>query len=409
MSISRRGFFTAGTLLGCSLAASPLLTPLSFAAAPWEARLVVIVLRGGMDGLDVVQPYGDRFYKALRPTLVGGPETGALDLDGFFSMHPALAPLLPLWQRQELGFLHAVSTPYRDKRSHFDGQDLLEAGTLYPGQERSGWLNRLMQTRGGINNRTGFAIGQGALNLMRGSAPVAEWSPDVDLPLSPQARDLAGMLMREDPLFHAAFQEALDLAGTGLRPETGVAGTADPEGAMAMALPQQPSGSKLHQRIAEFTAQQLRQETRIAAFSLNGWDSHSRQQRGLSAGLSRLSDVILTLRADLGPQIWSKTAVLAVTEFGRTVRENGTKGTDHGTAGAMIMAGGAIEGGKVHGHWPGLAEADLYDRRDLMPTGDLRAGLGAVLQGLTGVGQADLERIVFPGLDMAQAPRLLRA
>ena len=129
IDLSRRKFLLNSGILGCSAAASPLLTPISFAAAPWDTRLVVIILRGGMDGLDAVQPYGDPAWRGLRAKLAGGPENGALDLDGFYALHPALGPLLPLFRQGELGFVHAVSTPYRDKRSHFDGQDLLEAGT----------------------------------------------------------------------------------------------------------------------------------------------------------------------------------------------------------------------------------------------------------------------------------------
>ena len=138
-----------GWLIGCSAAASPLLTPISFAAAPFEQRFVVIILRGAMDGVDVVQPYGDRALAGLRPKLGFGEAAGALDLDGMFALHPGLAGLMPLWAAGELGFAHAVSTPYRDKRSHFDGQDLLEAGTAELGAAtgRDGWLNRMLQGR----------------------------------------------------------------------------------------------------------------------------------------------------------------------------------------------------------------------------------------------------------------------
>ncbi|MEJ6478764.1 MAG: twin-arginine translocation pathway signal, partial [Octadecabacter sp.] len=126
--MERRKFLMSGAALGCCAAASPLLTPVAFAAAPWDTRLVVIILRGAMDGLDVIQPYGDPALAGLRPSIGAGEAVNAIDLDGFFALHPVLAPLHPLWQAGELGAVHAVSTPYRDKRSHFDGQDILEAG-----------------------------------------------------------------------------------------------------------------------------------------------------------------------------------------------------------------------------------------------------------------------------------------
>ncbi|MGR3621538.1 DUF1501 domain-containing protein [Pseudophaeobacter sp.] len=408
MILSRRKFLTRGTVLGCSLAASPLITPVSLAAAPWDQRLVVIILRGGMDGLDLLRPYGDPNYAGLRPTLGGGPDGAAqpgLDLDGFFALHPALAPLMPLWRQEELGFVQAVSTPYRDRRSHFDGQDLLEAGTTGLGERHDGWLNRLLQLQSGTAARTAFAIGYGELQLLQGAAPVSDWSPDADLRLSPQAERLAGLLMQEDPLFASALSEALILSRNDTEPEQ--AAEMEEMDMSAMEMPK-PSRGKAHLKLAEFAAEQLRGETRIASFSLNGWDTHSRQSGGLTAALTRLSDCILTLKQGVGAPVWGKTAVVAMTEFGRTVQENGTGGTDHGTGGAMILAGGAIRGGRVMGRWPGLEEAALYNRRDLMPTGDVRAVAGWIMRGLTGTGQSDLEQQVFPGLQMGQDPGFLR-
>ncbi|MDE4175606.1 DUF1501 domain-containing protein [Phaeobacter sp. PT47_59] len=413
MDPSRRSFLTRSAALGCCLAASPLMTPVSFASAPWEGRLVVIILRGGMDALDVVQPYGDPAYAALRQKLRGGPGHGGLDLDGFYALHPALAPLMPLWRAEELGFVHAVSTPYRDKRSHFDGQDLLEAGTPGLGDRRDGWLNRLLQVQPGVEARTAFAIGQGELKLLQGAAPVADWSPDASLLISAQAERLAGLLMEDDPLFHAALSEALDLSGATVALPSDDLETLDApqmEGMAGMpaAAPGQADVRKAHVKVAAYAAEQLRADTRIAAFSINGWDTHNRQAATLNSALGRLSDTLLELKAGVGAQVWAKTAVIAMTEFGRTARENGTGGTDHGTGGAMVMAGGAIRGGKVYGRWPGLAEADLYDRRDLMPTGDVRAAAAWMLRGLTGVNQPELERVIFPGLEMGANPGFLR-
>lgn len=439
--LNRRAFLARSAVLGCSLAASPLLTPVSFAAAPWDNRLVVIILRGAMDGLDVVRPYGDRDFAGHRPGalrgLGDGPD-GAQDLDGFFALHPALSPLLPLWARGQVGFVHAVSTPYRDKRSHFDGQDLLEAGTvdMAAGAGRDGWLNRMLQHVPGVEAETAYAIGHDEMLLMKGRAQVADWSPDVGLRLSPQAVRLAEMVMHDDPLFRDAFAEAMLLSGTdaqggmaaepmqmqdmmpaatdmsAMTPMTGgdmqgggmdaatTAGHTPAEIARA-------KGNQPHHKIAAFAGKKLRGDTRIASFSLNGWDTHQGQDRSMDQALGRLSDTILTLRDSMGGPAWGKTTIVAMTEFGRTARWNGSGGTDHGTAGAMLLAGGALKGGRVLGDWPGLAEADLYARRDLMPTRDVRAHAAWLMRGLFGLDQALLERAIFPGLDMGGNPGLL--
>ncbi|MFC4667915.1 DUF1501 domain-containing protein [Seohaeicola nanhaiensis] len=388
--LSRRAFLARSALIGCSAAASPFLTRISLAAAPWDARLVVIVLRGAMDGLDVVQPYGDPDYASVRGALAGGPQAGAADLDGFFSLHPGLAPLMPLWSAGDLGFVHAVSTPYRDKRSHFDGQDILEAGANALGQVRDGWLNRLLTQVPGVESRTAFAIGHGEMKVLSGPAPVADWTPEVDLALSPQAMRLAERVMQDDPAFHAAFTEASMLASGG------------------MGLPGQPEKADAHVEVARFAAEQLRGDTRIAAFSINGWDTHGRQVKTIVPALERLAGTITTLRDSLGPAVWGRTAIVAMTEFGRTVRINGTDGTDHGTGGAMVLAGGMVRGGKVHGQWPGLDEASLFERRDLTPTGDVRAPAAWILRGLTGLDRTAMEQVVFPGLDMGRDAGFLR-
>ncbi|MEP5732095.1 MAG: DUF1501 domain-containing protein [Sulfitobacter sp.] len=383
---TRRDFLARSAFWGCSLAASPLVTPMTFAAAPWDTRLVVIILRGGMDGLDVVRPLGDPAYAALRPTLLSND--APIDLDGPFALHPALAPLLPMWRRQELGFVHAVSTPYRDKRSHFDGQDLLEAGTdKLGGKIRDGWLNRMLQEVPGLSTQTAYAIGNNDVRVLDGAAPVANWAPDANLRLSPAALRLAQMVMEDDPAFHTALMEAEAIAESS-------------EG--------EKTQGRAHNKIAQFAATRLREEARVAAFSLGGWDTHRTQQRSMARGLRRFSETLLTLQAGVGQTIWDKTAVIAMTEFGRTARENGTRGTDHGTAGLMILAGGAIRGGQVYGRWPGLGDGDLYQERDLMPTNDVRAPAAWIMRAMTGIDQTTLEDKIFPGLRMGSQMRLLR-
>ena len=383
----------------------PLLTPVSLAAAPWDNRLVVIVLRGGMDGLDVVQPYGDANLAGLRPGFAIGPAQGALDLDGFYAMHPSLAPLYPMWQRGDLGFVQAVSTPYRDKRSHFDGQDLLEAGTATLDGTRDGWLNRMLQAVPGVETTTAFALGHGEMKLLLGEAPVADWSPDANLLLSPQALRLAEMTMAEDPAFHAAFNEAVVLSEA----ESGLAAADDDAaklGQMQGNMMRIAKGAG-HVKIAEFAGKQLRKDARVVSFSLNGWDTHQGQTHSLGRALQRLSETILTLEKTLTGPVWKKTAVVAMTEFGRTVRTNGTKGTDHGTGGAMLLAGGAVRGGQVAGQWPGLDEADLYARRDLLPTDDVRCHAAWVMQAVTGLETPVFERAIFPGIEMGDNPGLV--
>ena len=382
--MDRRGFLNASLGFACSLAASPLVTPVALAAAPTDNRLVVIILRGAMDGLDAIQPVGDPDWAGLRPTLAR-PE-GLVDL-GFWGLHPALAPLVPLWQAGEVGAVQAVSTPYRDRRSHFDGQDILEAGTTGVGG-RDGWLNRLAQVMPGMRQDTAYAIGRERLLILSGEAAVSRWSPDARLSLTPQAELLISLVSESDPLFHAASAEAIEIVG-GL--------DRDPEALRGAD----------HLRIARFAADRLNEETRIASFSIGGWDTHARQAAGLSRALGRLAETILTLKDRLGAN-WDRTAVLCVTEFGRTARENGTAGTDHGTGGTMIYAGGALRGGQVLGDWPGLGEQALYAGRDLMPTRDLRAHAAWVMRGLFGVEASVLAASVFPDLDLGDDPGLLR-
>ncbi|OZB14472.1 MAG: hypothetical protein B7X55_11220 [Rhodobacterales bacterium 34-62-10] len=207
-------------------------------------------------------------------------------------------------------------------------------------------------------------------------------------------------------MFNAALEEALLLSAEEDAPQMMA-----PEGTMSNMMAPAMDGARQtasgHLRLAEFAARQLRGQSRIAAFSLGGWDTHQAQAAGLTRALGRLSETILALRDGLGPD-WGQTAVLALTEFGRTARENGTKGTDHGTAGAMLMAGGAVRGGQVLGDWPGLASDALYQGRDLMPTRDVRAHAAWAMRGLFGLDAAALEQAVFPGLDMGPDPRLLR-
>ena len=383
--LSRRAF-----LIGCSIAASPLLTPVTFAAATGENRLVVIVLRGAMDGLDVVRPLGDAAYGGLRPTLAADA-AAALDLDGFFALHPAAAPLMPLWQAGELGFAHAVATPYRQGRSHFVGQDALENGagaadgTMTASHD--GWLNRALTQIKGATAETGVTIGQQRLLILDGAQDVDHWYPVSESPLSAQGLDLLTAVNTADPLFAEPFAQAQALAHM-------TDGESVPRNGIA------------YKQLGTYVAERLLGPSRIASFSLGGWDTHHAQAKTMGDQLAALSDVTLAMKDRLGAS-WGRTLVLAMTEFGRTARENGTGGTDHGTGGMAVLAGGALHGKRVFGNWPGLADGSLLSDRDLMPTGDVRAYAAWALRGLFGVEAQALQSVVFPGLDLGPDPGIL--
>ena len=373
-------------LLGCSAAAFPLATPMTFAAVPGDSRLVVVVLRGALDGLDALRPVGDPGLARLRPGIAAGD---GVALTGFHALHPGLAALEPLWRAGELGFAQAVATPYRDKRSHFDGQDVLESGTAGLPAGQRGWMNRMLEgladTGVPVDARTALAVGRDEMLILRGPARHASWAPDEDLGVDGATADLLRHVHHDDPLFRQALDDALGFSTDG----RGRGGRQTPE-----------------ERLFGFAATQLRRDARIAALSVGGWDTHRAQPRRLRQGLARLAGGLLKLRDDLG-RAWDRTTVLMITEFGRTAAENGTMGTDHGTGGTMILAGGALRGGRVWGAWPGLDEADLLDRRDLMPLRDVRAYAGWAMRDAFGLDRALIERAVFPGLEMGDDPRLL--
>lgn len=395
--VTRRQLLHHALALGCSAAASPFLTPIALAQTGGDARLVVIILRGAMDGIDVFRPVGDPDFAALRPHL--GADTSGLALDNFFALHPTLSGLHPLWSAGEMAFVPATSTLYRDRRSHFDGQDHLEvgtAGTLPPTLARDGWLNRLVALLPGATARTAFAVGHDRMMVLDGAAPMTQWAPGTELALNPQAQLLLSYLFTQDPLFADAGLAALAMG----QPDPAMLDDDDDTDMMAGSA--RPGDAE---SLAAYVAQQLRGDTRIAAFSLTGWDTHRDQNRTLLPALTRLETAILTLRRDLGPD-WSKTTVMAMTEFGRTARENGARGTDHGTGGALLLAGGALRGGRAIGGWPGLAESALYDRRDLMPLSDIRAYPAWAMRDLFGLRASDIERSVFTGLDMGDTPNL---
>lgn len=406
MDRSRRKLLSKTLAFACSAAASPLMTPMTLASVPSDKRLVVIILRGGMDGLDVLRPSGDPLLAGYRPTV--SARLGE-DLNGYFSLHPKLAGLLPMWQAGELGFVHAVSTPYRNKRSHFDGQDVLESGSDHTGADTrdSGWVNRMLGYIPDAYKELVFSVGRENMLLLRGDLPVSSWSPAGRMDISPQGQLLLEAIYAKDPLFSEAGQAAVSLAGQ-LSAQNMMVPDGDMQNDTQMMMQNIVKAGRAQKAegLARFAAGRLREDTRIAAFSIGGWDTHLKQHNTLRKALGQLQSALVTLKAELGP-VWQETAVVCMTEFGRTVRENGSGGTDHGTGGAMVLAGGAVRGGKVYGDWPGIAEPDLFAGRDLMPTDDVRRYVAWIIRGFYGLETGHLEGSVFPGLDMGVDPGIL--
>ncbi len=359
---------------------------LALAAAPGtERRLVFVFLRGGLDGLSAVPAYGDPDFAGKRGELAiasPGSSGGALKLDGLFGLSPFLVEMHKLYQAKELAVLHAVASPYRE-RSHFDAQNLLENGTTKPFGRESGWLNVALAQRDGMS---GLALGPNVPLVLRGPARVSSWSPSVLPAPDPDLLDRLAALYRDDPLLAKPFAAAREAQGL-MEGEKG-------RGGMGRVGPQ--AAAQLVKAAGTFLAKA--DGPRVATIDVGGWDTHANQIgefSPLTRNLRALDRGLLTLKETLGP-IWKQTAVLIVTEFGRTVAINGSRGTDHGTAGVAFVAGGAVRGGRVIADWPGLSDRALHEGRDLKPTLDLRALFKAALAAQLGVGEAALETKVFP-------------
>ncbi|NKC34294.1 DUF1501 domain-containing protein [Falsiroseomonas selenitidurans] len=394
--IGRRGLLLGLTALATAGGARLALAEAAPPAA--EARLVVILLRGAMDGLHAVIPYGDPDYATLRGVLAmpePGVAGGALDLGGMFGLHPKLAALHGLYQAGELLPVQAVAGPYRT-RSHFDGQDLLEGGAAQ--RLDSGWLNRalahLPEPGRGAAARAGLALGLDLPLLLRGAVPVGMWAPPRATRPEPDLYLRMAELLHADPVLGPGVAEGL--RGRGYAAQ-----------ALAMGGPPPTQGGFL--RLATTAGRLLARQDgpRVAALELGGWDTHAGQAQRMEPVLAQLDAGIAALRAQLGP-LWARTAVLAVTEFGRTARANGNLGTDHGTGGAALLAGGAVRGGRVLADWPGLSRAALFENRDLQPTRDLRALAKGLLRDHLHLPDAALAA-AFPGSEaIAPEAGLLR-
>ena len=420
--MQRREFLRVGALAaGGALVTSRLC--FAHVAGARRSRFVLVILRGALDGLAAVPPYGDRDYGHLRGEFAlraPGEPKGALPLNGFFGLHPALGFLGQCYAARELVVFHAVASPYRE-RSHFDGQDVLENGTPLAHALQTGWLNRaLAQAPGERRREAGVALGQNVPLVMRGPAEVASWSPSKLTGLDDDTLARITDLYARDPLLSVRLAAALmadsiaaEQGGAMAQGMAAAPNMAPAAGAPAPAANQQaaqtaPAGpGGAYAEIVHAAAGFLRQEDgpQVAVFDTTGWDTHANEggaEGQLAGRLAALDKGLATLHEQLGP-VWKDTAVLLVTEFGRTAAVNGTRGTDHGTATMAFLVGGAVAGGRVIADWPGLSSHELYQGRDLTPTLDLRCVLKGVLEEHLGIAPRALEATVFPQSERARA------
>jgi uncharacterized protein (DUF1501 family) len=448
-TLKRREFLTAtATALGGAF----LTSSLAFAHTNTnsKSRVVFVIMRGALDGLAAAPPYGDPDYAAIRRELAlkaPGSVGGALPLNGFFGLHPSLTFLSESYTARELVVFQAIASPYRE-RSHFDGQDVLENGELKPHAVQTGWLNRALaslQTTHGQSKELGVALGQNIPLVMRGPAPVTCWSPSKLAALDEDTLQRITDLYAGDPLLSTRLADALAADAIADAPAKAsqtaaspvVASAADmhpPASAVAantsaMSVaprrvanrpdavgsdtsnaemqtatpnqsPLQRAKPAKYTEVVRAAAGFLRRDDgpQVAVFDTTGWDTHANEGNAegqLAGRLAALDAGLRTLKKELGPT-WANTAVLLATEFGRTAATNGTRGTDHGTATAAFLLGGAIQGGRVLADWPGLSARSLYQGRDLKPTTDLRSVLKGMLSEHLLVSTNALETSVFP-------------
>lgn len=348
-----------------------------------KRRLVVVFLRGAADGLNVVVPYTEQQYYAMRPTIAipqpGRPD-GALDLDGRFALHPSLVSLMPLWKEKSLAFVHASGSP-DESRSHFDAQAFMESGTPGVRTTPDGWLNRTLAHLTGPRTATeAVNFGDTMPRILKGSMPVASIAAGKGAHSGPIALDR--------PAVHAAFDDMYsgsdDLSvayrqGQSARSRF----MSELEQDMSEAAAGAPPPKGFTEAVEKFCQLARRDATiEVAFFALSGWDTHVHQggsQGTLAKNLHQLGEGLSGFRSGLGAD-YENTAIMVISEFGRTAHENGDGGTDHGHGNVMWLLGGAVQGGKVYGDWPGLEEHELHESRDLAVTTDFRTTTAAVLR-----------------------------
>ena len=387
--ISRRGLLQGAGCLCAATAFSGI--RVAFAAAPVEERFIFVILRGAMDGLAAIPPYGDRNYKAARNGIALPPSAYA-PLDNFFGAHKSLENFTAMFKAGEAAAVQAVSTPYRE-RSHFDAQNILESGGVKAHDLHDGWLNRALAVYGVQATSLGLAVGQTAPLALQGSVPVGTWAPSAEGMPNDTMLLALDRLYQKDALFHAALAQAVGVHS--------IADSAVDASGMRGGGPRGMQNKEAMNRTVTAVGKILSDPKgpRIATVEMGGWDTHAQQgldQGALANNLAALDAGFGAIKAALGPH-WSKTVVLVATEFGRTVAQNGTNGTDHGTASCALLLGGAVRGGRVYGQWPGLDKTQLYENRDLNPTTDLRQIAKAVLAQHLRLPQRDIDNAIFPG------------
>jgi uncharacterized protein (DUF1501 family) len=354
----------------------------AFAAGAGRRKLIVMIARGGLDGLSLSPPYGDRNYQVLRgPLAIGAPGTagGALPLDSTFGLHPTLVSVHAMAKAGEARIVPAVAIPDRI-RSHFEAQDMLENGTATVYGVPTGWLNRAL---GAMGSSRGLAVGASPPLVIRGPVQASAWSPGPLLPAGDRVASILMDLYKDDPLLAPAL-------ATGLSSE---AMAKDATGGQALkANDVKAYGGAISKFMIDPNGPD------VVALSLDGFDTHARQGAAtgqLATRLTYVDQLFQGLKDGLGAT-WKDTTVVMVTEFGRTARINGTLGTDHGTASTMILAGGALKPGGIVGDWPTLADGKLFENRDLAPTLEVRSVFKGLLRDHMGVDQAKLDTVVFP-------------
>ena len=378
------------------------------AAAEAQNRLIVVFLRGAVDGLNVVPPHGEAAYYQARQA-IAIPPAAVLDLDGHFGLHPALASMIPLWRERSLAFVDACGSP-DPTRSHFDAQDYMESGTPGIKQTPNGWLNRLLATMPGPHRPTdALNLGPIVPRILAGPIPVANLpmgrgaARPIPLDRSRIEQPFARLYQGSDPLSRA-FQEGYQarqrlLSELDSEMQAADSGAPHPHRAFA------ESSSRLGRLM------QRDPSIRIAFVALGGWDTHVNQGAAdgqLANHLRPLGEGLVSLAQGLGPA-YQQTVIVVMSEFGRTARENGNGGTDHGHGNVMWLLGGPVHGGQIYGNWPGIGEAELNEARDLAVTTDFRSVLRVVLGRHFGMDGAAANR-VFPGFSGgADLDNLIRA
>jgi len=378
----------------------------AFAGLPTDRRLVVVILRGALDGLAAVPPHGDKDYVSARGTLALDAHDGTSlhDLDGFWGLNPGLSNMKTMYDAKQVVLFHNICSPYHD-RSHFEGQNCLETGGTAPHVMQDGWLNRAL-TPMGLDGGTGaVAIEQSPPLLLTGKARTASWMPAV----APLQHDDA-FLKKVRAMYGGDPALASSLEG-GLSMQADMQANSDDPGLKNPKFKASYGNlTPLFQGAGKLLA--APDGPRVAVLDASGWDTHVAEGGSdglLARRLQALDQGIAALKTALGPA-WNKTAVVMATEFGRTVRPNGAKGTDHGTGTAAFLLGGAVAGGHIRAEWVGLKPGVLKDGRDQPARTDLRALFKGVLADHMGVGQAALQTTVFPDSgNVAPMKGLIRA